>query len=180
MRGWGGFFTLLLLAAIGFFIYQLGLWEHKIKPRLYQWMELEQPHYATIADSILQVQKQQPLLDSLSNSGDSMQVEQEMQKNLIEQDLKTLDKMKKEIDSLLTLENADQAANLKKLAKIYEAMRPNEVAQLSLSIDDSILARILAIMKPRNAARVLGEITRQDPAKSAQLSKMILKLRAGQ
>ncbi len=179
MKSWGVFFIILLMAAVGYFMYRLGLWDNRVKPRLYRWLELEQTDVMTLNDSIRNARQQQPLMSGLSGTGDSLKTEQEMQKNMIDDDLKNLNRLKSEIDSLLTIDNADQKANLQKLAKIYEAMRPNEVAQLSANMDDKTLARILAVMKPRNAARVLGEITRLDPVKSAELSKLILKLRTG-
>ncbi len=60
-----------------------------------------------------------------------------------------------------------------KLAKMYEAMKPDQAAPILGSLDPDIILEIMGRMKDRQAAKILA---RMDPALAAQLStRMSLK-----
>ena len=63
-----------------------------------------------------------------------------------------------------------EAGGIKKLAKIYEAMRPEDAASILTKLDDGEIVEILLRMRQRQAAKVL---TSFDPALAARISKRI-------
>ncbi len=68
---------------------------------------------------------------------------------------------------------AEKDKSAGKLAKMYEAMKPDEAAPILGSLDPDIILEIMSRMKNRQAAKILA---RMDPALAAQLStRMSLK-----
>ncbi len=173
------FFFILFMAATGYFIYRLGVWDKQIKPRLWNFLELDRQLKSTLEDSIQQAAREIYPMDTINQLIQSLNSEQKLQENIMQQEMEKVNQMKTEIESLLNMEDTSQTANFKRLAKIYEAMQPADVAQILLSMDEKMVVKVLVVMKPRNAGQVLGEVTRQDPEKSARLAEMIVKMKAG-
>jgi flagellar motility protein MotE (MotC chaperone) len=73
----------------------------------------------------------------------------------------------------------EEAANLKRVALVYEKMIPQAAAatieRMMTNQQERDAVRILHYMQERSAAKVLGEIT--DPAVSARLSEMMKRIR---
>lgn len=68
---------------------------------------------------------------------------------------------------------AEKDNSATKLAKMYEAMKPDQAAPILGSLDPDIILEIMGRMKDRQAAKILA---RMDPALAAQLStRMSLK-----
>ena len=66
--------------------------------------------------------------------------------------------------------DAEQEANVRKLAKIYEAMRPEQAAPILEKMDNPSVIELLLKMRQRNAARILTQF----PAdRAAQISLQI-------
>jgi len=61
------------------------------------------------------------------------------------------------------------------LARLYEAMRPQEVALILLSMDKATAANILKKMKERTAAKIMGAIAAKNPADAVEISKLFAK-----
>ncbi len=62
---------------------------------------------------------------------------------------------------------------LARLVKVYEKMKPKQVAMILGTMPDSKSAMILATMKDKSAAAVLAAI---DPPKAARLSELIVRM----
>ena len=71
---------------------------------------------------------------------------------------------------LLVLEQAE-TARVNSLAKLYDSMEPQAVAQLMANLDDNTVVSILPRMKVKNASRVLALMP---PQRAAKLSKRML------
>ncbi len=68
---------------------------------------------------------------------------------------------------------AERDRSATKLAKMYEAMKPDQAAPILGALDPEIILEIMARMKERPAARILAKM---DPALAAQIStRMSLK-----
>jgi flagellar motility protein MotE (MotC chaperone) len=62
---------------------------------------------------------------------------------------------------------AERDAAAERLAKMYEAMKPDKAAEILASLDMEVTLAIIARMKERQAARVLSFM---DPGRAAQIS----------
>ncbi|WP_353683641.1 hypothetical protein V4D30_07100 [Thermodesulfovibrio sp. 3907-1M] len=104
---------------------------------------------------------------------------------ILQQDLakktEELKKLKSEIDAKLKqqeelkaqLEKAQQE-NYQRLAKIYEAMPPEEAASRIEKLDEDTAVALLLAIKPRQAGKILANVT---PDKAAALSKRIVSIK---
>lgn len=64
----------------------------------------------------------------------------------------------------------DEGVGFRKLAKIYEAMKPREAAPILAKLDDDEVLEILMRMRQRNAASILSSM---DSETAARLSKLM-------
>lgn len=65
---------------------------------------------------------------------------------------------------------SQQGTGIRKLAKIYEAMRPEEAAPILARMDDNEIVDILLRMRQRSAAKLMSNL---DPVTAARISKRI-------
>ncbi len=94
-----------------------------------------------------------------------------------------LDKKKRDLDSLnqritAGLNRLDQAetSRIAALARLYDGMRPDEVAKLFENLDDTLVVAIIPRMKPANAAKLLALLP---PKRAASISTQLITV-AGQ
>lgn len=71
-------------------------------------------------------------------------------------------------------EAEERAMNLGRLREIYEAMRPDEAAQVAESLEEETLVALLSAMEARRAAQLLE---RMEPAQAARLTHLIREAR---
>jgi len=79
-------------------------------------------------------------------------------------------------DQVLALQSdltEQEQANLDKLAKVYEAMKPAEASQILLQLNDRTIAEILSRMNDRQAGKVMGAI---DPLRAADITSQLRRL----
>lgn len=89
----------------------------------------------------------------------------------LEKEQKQLDAYKKQIDRALARIEQAESARVTKLARLYDSMRPDDVAKLFENLDDKVVLSILPKMKSVNAAKILGIMP---PKRAARIStKMI-------
>ena len=141
------------------------------------YLELREQTGETFQDSLETAKKTQMNVEEKKEMIQTIEKEQEMHKELLNRQKKEMDSIKTEIESLLTVKESDNEENLNALAGIYESMKPSEVALLAQNIDEKLLAKILVRMKTRKAAKVMDEITKTDPQKSASITDNIMKLK---
>ncbi len=68
-------------------------------------------------------------------------------------------------------ENAsDGAAPVKRLARMYEGMRPREAASVIEKLERSLAVRVLSEVKDRQAAKILGAM---NPGTAAELTRLL-------
>jgi len=103
-------------------------------------------------------------------------IQKEMAK--LEEQKLILDIRQKEIDArsykvdqgLKKLEQAE-SARVTNLARLYDGMKPNDVAKLFENLDDEIILTILPRMKPVNASKILGLMP---PKRAAEISTRMI------
>jgi len=64
----------------------------------------------------------------------------------------------------------DAGAQAKRLARMYEGMRPKEAAGVLEKLERPLAARVLTEMKERQASKILGTM---NPATAAELSRLL-------
>ncbi len=86
---------------------------------------------------------------------------------------KQLDAQERTIDQKLRQMDQAQAAKLNSLAKLYDGMKPDQVARMIVKLEDKTIVSILPRMKNANASKILGLMP---PARGARISKQMITL----
>lgn len=73
--------------------------------------------------------------------------------------------------------NAEETANLKKLARTYAAMSPEGAAPILRELEEATLLKILALMKESESAPLLEEMARLGPDEAKRVAQLTDRLR---
>jgi len=95
-------------------------------------------------------------------------------KNEIEERLEELAQREKKIEQLIVLKETEEAKDLKKLAKVFEATPAEQAGPMFSKLDVKIAAKLLVRMKGRNAGKIWGFV---DPDQAVRISKELAKLK---
>lgn len=95
-------------------------------------------------------------------------------KTEIEERLEELAQMEKKIEQLITLKETEEAKDLTKLAKVFEATPPEQAGPMFNKLDVEIAAKILVRMKGRNAGKIWGFV---NPDQAVRISEELAKLK---
>jgi flagellar motility protein MotE (MotC chaperone) len=86
-------------------------------------------------------------------------------------------RMQKEFDAGIARVAAEEAVNIKKLAKTYAAMSPEGAAAIMRELDDSTLVKIVASLKESESAPVLEIIGQRSDADAKRVAMITDRLR---
>lgn len=138
---------------------------------------------ATVEDSSMYLEYSS-MLDELKTQKEALsQKEQVLTRQAdrikrLENELRTartkLEKLQEETAVNITEMEESEKRNLRKLAKVYSAMDPDQAAPILARLDDDTIANILIRMKERQAAKLLGSFGAQN-AESKQRAALISK-----
>jgi flagellar motility protein MotE (MotC chaperone) len=67
----------------------------------------------------------------------------------------------------------EEEENIKRLAKLYESMKPDRVAIICDELDTQTVAALLVRIKARTSAKILAAIAGRNAVRAAQISKII-------
>ena len=81
-------------------------------------------------------------------------IKSEEQKVVFEKD--SLKSVKQQLDMLIGQKEGIQNDRIKKLAKVYEGMRPEDAAPIISQLDDQTIVEIFLQMEDRRVARIIG------------------------
>ena len=113
--------------------------------------------------------------ERLGEQEESLKVEEErlsMLKQDIEDKLKKLKNIEKNIEKMIKVKDESDLAKLKHLVKVYESMRPEEAAPLIEKMDQQIVVKLLSKMKGKIAGKILASV---DPSQAVRISEKLLK-----
>jgi flagellar motility protein MotE (MotC chaperone) len=82
-----------------------------------------------------------------------------------------------ELDSKLVRITAEEATNIKKLARTYATMAPDGAAPIMRELEDSTLMKILAVMKDTESAPILEVMGKLGPDDAKRVAKATERLR---
>lgn len=88
----------------------------------------------------------------------------------------TVQRLRAEFDGLVTRVTDEEAANVKKLARVYATMSPEGAARILKEMEDEQAVKILAVMKEAESAPILeslGQGSREDAKRAATLSNRL-------
>jgi flagellar motility protein MotE (MotC chaperone) len=87
-----------------------------------------------------------------------------------DQKIAELQKLKQEIQGLLTTVNSEQQTQLDSLVKIYETMKPADAAKIFNSLENKVLLNVISRMKEAKAAPVLAAM---DSARAQEVTILL-------
>jgi len=96
----------------------------------------------------------------------------------LDEALKTLKKLQQQVDRDVFRIKEDEAANLKRLAKMYSSMDPGGAAKILRELDDIVVVKILGLMKDAETGLVLEAMARLGPAETRRAAAISESLRA--
>lgn len=76
----------------------------------------------------------------------------------IDQKMKEMQTLKKQLKSLLGQASSSQAAQISNLVKIYETMKPKEAARIFETLEMKVLLQVVQRMKPARTAAVMAKM----------------------
>ncbi len=85
--------------------------------------------------------------------------------------------MQKEFDGNIARVTAEEAGNIKKLAKTYAAMSPEGAAVILKELDDTTLVKILAALKDSESAPIIELLGKQGDAAAKRMALITDRLR---
>jgi flagellar motility protein MotE (MotC chaperone) len=80
--------------------------------------------------------------------------------------LKSIKKIQEQVDKNLFRIQSQEEPNLKKLAKMYTAMEPASAARIMRELDDTIVVKILTLVKEPETALILESLSRMGEAET--------------
>jgi len=96
----------------------------------------------------------------------------------LDEELKGIKKIQEQVDKNLFRIKEDEAGNLKKLAKMYTAMEPASAAKILRELDDSIVVKILTLIKEPETALILESLSRMGEAETRRAAAISESLRS--
>jgi len=85
----------------------------------------------------------------------------------------TVSRLRADFDGLVTRVTDEEAANLKKLARVYAAMSPEGASRILKEMDDEQVVKVLALMKESETAPILeglGQGGKEEARRAALIS----------
>jgi len=125
------------------------------------------------------LKEERALLKQRSEQLDQREARMQLEVQELEKTRRQIESMRTAIDQRLAEVTAGEAANLKKLAQTYSVLTPKAAVTIFREMDDTMVVKLLALMKPEVVGAIFEEISKQsaaDPAlakRAAQLSERL-------
>lgn len=118
------------------------------------------------------ISRRQKELDDRDEELKAREERLEIVKKDIDARIRELEKVRSEIEAFAGKIDAADNDSVKRLAKIYETMNPEEAAPRLEKIDTKLAVQILSTMKEKNAARILEFVKVERSVALSQLLKL--------
>ena len=86
-------------------------------------------------------------------------------------------KMRDEVSRDVLKIKDDEAANLKRLSKMYTSMEPAGAAKILAALDDAVVVKIMTLMKDADSGLVLDALAKSGPDETKRAAKISENLR---
>ena len=87
-----------------------------------------------------------------------------------------ISKIQSEVNRDLLRIKDDEAVNLKRLAKMYSSMEPAGAAKIMKELDDTVVVKIMTLMKDAEAGGILDALAKMggaEPKRAAKISELL-------
>ncbi|WP_127900772.1 MotE family protein [Solirhodobacter olei] len=123
-------------------------------------------------ESLLQsVRQERALLAKEKSALDARSAKLDLAKQGIDAETQRLGELKTTVQGLLDKAKQAHSADVDRLVKLYQAMKPAAAAGMLDSVDLQVAVMVLATMKARNAAQIMAQMA---PDRVQAISKIIL------
>lgn len=123
-------------------------------------------------ESLLQsVRQERELLAKEKSALDARSAKLDLAKQGIDAETQRLGELKTTVQGLLDKAKQAHSADVDRLVKLYQAMKPAAAAGMLDSVDLQVAVMVLATMKARNAAQIMAQMA---PDRVQAISKIIL------
>ena len=125
------------------------------------------------------LKEERALLKQRSEQLDQREARMQLELQELEKTRQQIEAMRTAIDQRLAEVTAGEATNLKKLAQTYSVLTPKAAVTIFREMDDTMVVKLLALMKPDVVGAIFEEMSKQsasDPAlakRAAQLSERL-------
>ena len=126
---------------------------------------------------LLDVQKQKQELAARDQGLTELAARLKVERQELSQVTQTMDQVRKQFDRDIVRIKAEEAANLKKLAKVYATMTPDNAAAVLKELDEVQLVRILVFMKENETAPILEAMAKRTSADAKRVAQLSERLR---
>lgn len=101
---------------------------------------------------------------------DQKEMDMRKEQDVIDHQKDSLSVVKQQLDELMGQKEQVKLDRIKKLAKVYEGMRPEEAAPILSELDDLTIVSILLEMENRRVSKILGQMT---PDRATEISQRL-------
>jgi flagellar motility protein MotE (MotC chaperone) len=174
----GGFGTVLYLVATVFF------W-HPVRPNVSE-LETPQPHKAgpswtfhnpEVEQLIGELKKELEANALKEKQLNELALRLKTERQELNQVTQAVHELQMEFDRNVVRIEEQESANLKKLAKMYATMAPENAVQIMNQMDETTLVKILALMKDTETAPILEAMGKQNEAEAKRAATLSERLR---
>jgi len=110
----------------------------------------------------LRIQRLQAMIDSLQKEKEELSL--------------LRDSVVRQSELIHTIQEKVKNDNLAELARMFEAMKPQEAIPIMLELNDSLTVNILTRMQSRSSAKLLGALALTDTTKAVRISRLFAKM----
>lgn len=132
--------------------------------------ELQEEDVAAAELQIKGADEQKAMVVGLQGSMVTMQANIDIARNVLIEEQRKLEALRRSLvqDEIKSAEHDEKT--LRKLAKLYESMKPAEAAQIASQLQNDLVVEIIPRMKERSAAKMLSAM---DTNKAVEITKLI-------
>lgn len=123
------------------------------------------------------LKKQKKSLDKRQRQLNELAVRLQSERSELDQVTQTVYHLQHNFDQSIVQVRAAEAANLKRLAKMYGAMDPTAAATVLGQMQDDQVVKVLMFMRDSQAAQILQSVAQQSSAQAKRVADISEKLR---
>jgi flagellar motility protein MotE (MotC chaperone) len=95
----------------------------------------------------------------------------------LDEKLRSVGQLQQQVDRNVIQIKADEAGNLKRLSKMYAAMEPPGAARILREVEDSVVVKVMTLMKEPETAQILEALARMGDAETKRAAGIAETLR---
>lgn len=126
---------------------------------------------------VQELQKEREALAERSRQLDELAARLQSERNELNVVTQAVHQLQRQLDDSVIRIAEEEAANLKKLAKVYAAMSPDGAAVILTRLDETTVVKIMALMRESETAPILETIAKMGDAESKLAASISERLR---